>query len=177
MLPLREQPSISWSAAAKRGHSLFYCGYGWGRGSWTLAPAPHSDPLYNSFQSLNIFSYKKRGKGLFKSAYVHARVLRQFSCLTFCGPVDCSLPGSSVLGILQARIPLPWSGLPFSPPGVPPAPGTEPMCLPSPALAGGFFTSSTTWETQKCVKRHLLGRCTAESPFSLKTYDSIMAHR
>ena len=25
------------------------------------------------------------------------------SCLTFCNPVDCSLPGSSVHGILQAR--------------------------------------------------------------------------
>ena len=29
------------------------------------------------------------------------------SCLTLCNPVDCSLPGSSVLGILQARI-LEW---------------------------------------------------------------------
>ena len=26
------------------------------------------------------------------------------SCLTLCDPVDCSLPGSSVHGILQARI-------------------------------------------------------------------------
>ena len=26
------------------------------------------------------------------------------SCLTLCDPVDCSPPGSSVLGILQARI-------------------------------------------------------------------------
>ena len=31
-----------------------------------------------------------------------------------------------------------WSGLPFPPPGDPPAPGIEPA---SPALAGGFFTS------------------------------------
>ena len=29
------------------------------------------------------------------------------SCLTFCDPMDCSLPGSSVHGILQARI-LEW---------------------------------------------------------------------
>ena len=28
-------------------------------------------------------------------------------CLTFCDPMDCSLPGSSVHGILQARI-LEW---------------------------------------------------------------------
>ena len=26
------------------------------------------------------------------------------SCATLCGPVDCSLPGSSILGVLQARI-------------------------------------------------------------------------
>ena len=30
-----------------------------------------------------------------------------------CNPVDCSLPGSSVHGILQARI-LAWGAIPFS---------------------------------------------------------------
>ena len=39
-----------------------------------------------------------------------------------------------------------WSGLPFLPPVDLPDPGIEPACLTSPALAGGFFTSSTTWE-------------------------------
>ena len=34
-----------------------------------------------------------------------------------------------------------WSGLPFPPPGDLPNPGTEPMSLESPALAGGFFTT------------------------------------
>ena len=33
------------------------------------------------------------------------------SCLTFCEPMDCNPPASSVHGILQAR------GLPFSSPG------------------------------------------------------------
>ena len=41
-----------------------------------------------------------------------------------------------------------WSGLPFPPPGDLPSPGTEPMSLTSPALAGGFFTTSATWESQ-----------------------------
>ena len=36
------------------------------------------------------------------------------SCPTFCNPMDCSLPGSSVHRILQAGI---WSGLPYPPPG------------------------------------------------------------
>ena len=33
------------------------------------------------------------------------------SCLTLCNPMDCSLPGSSVLGIFPVRI---WNGLPLS---------------------------------------------------------------
>ena len=35
------------------------------------------------------------------------------SCPTLCDPVDCSPPGSSVHGILQARI-LEWVAMPFS---------------------------------------------------------------
>ena len=35
------------------------------------------------------------------------------SCLTLCNPVDCSLPDSSVHGILQARI-LEWVAISFS---------------------------------------------------------------
>ena len=34
-------------------------------------------------------------------------------CLTLCGPRDCSLPGSSVHGILQARI-LEWGAIAFA---------------------------------------------------------------
>ena len=36
--------------------------------------------------------------------YLKVKVLVIQSCLTFCNPMDCSLPGSSVHGILQARI-------------------------------------------------------------------------
>ena len=35
------------------------------------------------------------------------------SCLALCNPVDCSLPGSCVQGILQARI-LEWAAMPSS---------------------------------------------------------------
>ena len=59
-------------------------------------------------------------------------------CLTLCDPMDCSLPGFSVHGILQARI-LEWVA--FLPPGELPNPGIEPASLTSPALAGGFFTT------------------------------------
>ena len=39
-----------------------------------------------------------------------------------------------------------WSGLPCPPPGDLPDPGIKPEFLTSPALAGRFFTTSTTWE-------------------------------
>ena len=39
-----------------------------------------------------------------------------------------------------------WSGLPFPPPGDLPNPGIKPASLMSPALGGGFFTISATWE-------------------------------
>ena len=35
------------------------------------------------------------------------------SCLTLCDPMDCSLPGSSIHGILQARV-LEWVAISFS---------------------------------------------------------------
>ena len=41
-----------------------------------------------------------------------------------------------------------WSGLPFSSPGDLSDPGIEPTSLMSPALAGGFVTTSATWEAQ-----------------------------
>ena len=59
--------------------------------------------------------------------------------------MDCSPPGSSVHGIFQAGY---WSGLPFPPPGDLPDPGIKPSSLLSPALAGGFFTTSATWEAK-----------------------------
>ena len=56
------------------------------------------------------------------------------SSLTLCDPMDCSLPGSSVHGILQEEY---WSGLPFPLPGDLPNPGIELKSLASPALQVG----------------------------------------
>ena len=39
--------------------------------------------------------------------------MRAQSYLTLCDPMDCSLPGSSVHGIIQARI-LKWVAISFS---------------------------------------------------------------
>ena len=41
-----------------------------------------------------------------------------------------------------------WGGLLFPPPADLPDAGIKPESLASPALAGGFFTPSATWEAQ-----------------------------
>ena len=65
--------------------------------------------------------------------------------------MDCSLPGSSVHGILQAHI-LEWVAMPSS--RDLPDPGIELVSLVSTALACGlfpfaFFTTSATWEAHR----------------------------
>ena len=60
--------------------------------------------------------------------------------------MDCRPPGSSVHGILQARI---WRGLSFPPPGDLPDWGIEPTSRISPALVVRFFTTSGTWAAHK----------------------------
>ena len=75
---------------------------------------------------------------------VYAKFLQ--SCPTLCNPMDYSLPGFSVQGIF----PWDWSGLSCPPPGDLPDSGVEPMYLMSPALAGRFFITSTSWEAHVC---------------------------
>ena len=65
---------------------------------------------------------------------------RVWLCAT---PMDCSLPGSSVHGNLQAGT---LSGLPFPSPGDLPNRGIQPASPVSRALAGRVFTTSATWE-------------------------------
>ena len=65
------------------------------------------------------------------------------SCVTLCNLMDYSLPDSSVHGIFRQEL---RSGLPFPPLEDLPDQGTEPTSLISPSLAGGIFTTSSTWE-------------------------------
>ena len=64
-------------------------------------------------------------------------------CPMLCNPMDCSLLGSSVHGIFQARI-LEWVAMPSSRGSS--QFGIEPACLTIPALASSFFTTSATWD-------------------------------
>ena len=69
------------------------------------------------------------------------------SCLIFCNPIDCRLPGSSVYGILQARI-LEWVAIPFSRRSSQPRDQTRVSCI-----AIGYFTARAT----SCNLRMCLG--------------------
>ena len=48
-----------------------------------------------------------------------------------------------------------WSRLPFHPPRDLPDPGIKPASLMSPALAVGFFTTSTIWKTYTYIHTHM----------------------
>ena len=84
-------------------------------------------------------------------------MLSRFSRVQLCAtPMDCSSPGSSVYGVLQARI-LEWIAMPFSRVSSRPDPGVKPKSHTSPELAGRFFTSSATWEAlMRSAVTHLI---------------------
>ena len=90
-------------------------------------------------------------------------------CLTICNPMDCSLPGCSVHGILQARI-LEWVAMPSSRGSSRPRDWTHISC--GSYTGGGFFLKTEPPEkpildprTQQKVLNNnkkisiLLGRC------------------
>ena len=68
------------------------------------------------------------------------------SCLTLWSPMDCSLPGSSVCGILQARI-QEWVAIPFSRGSSQPRDRTHISCI-----TGRFFT---IWVTRDATSKPL----------------------
>ena len=75
---------------------------------------------------------------------VHTKSLQ--SCMTPWVLVDCSLPGSSVHGILQARI-LEWVAIPFSRGSSPPRDWTCVSCISY--IAGIFFTTESPGKRNK----------------------------
>ena len=68
---------------------------------------------------------------------------------TLCDLVECSPPGSSIHGILQARL-LEWVDISFSKRSC--WSGVEPV---SPAWAAGFFTTSASWKVLIWVDKHI----------------------
>ena len=114
---------------------VFLPGESQGGGAWWAA-------VYGVTQS---WTRPKRLSSSSSSTYhivlfcLHAKSLQ--SSTTLCHPTDCSLPGFSLHGILQARI-LEWVAIAFSRGSSQPRDQTT--SLMSPALAGRLFTTSTT---------------------------------
>ena len=79
--------------------------------------------------------------------YMKVKVLVAQSCPTLCDPMDCSLPGFAVHGILQARI-LEWVAILFSRWSSRPRDRTWVSCI-----AGRFFTVWGTREAQMLLSR------------------------
>ena len=70
--------------------------------------------------------------------------MKSLSCVWLCDPMDCSLPGSSVNGIFQARI-LEWVAISFSRKSSQPRDWTQISCI-----VGRCFTIWATREGQVC---------------------------
>ena len=79
---------------------------------------------------------------------VHAKSFQL--CPTLSDPLDCRLPDSPVHGVLLARI-LGWVAMPSSRGSS--WPRDQPKSPATPALAGGFFITSATWEATDLDER------------------------
>ena len=82
-----------------------------------------------------------------RESAVHAQPLQL--CLTFCDPMDCSPPGSSVHEFSSKNTGVGCHALLQ---GIFPTQGSYPVSIISLALAGWFSTTSATWEAQEKVE-------------------------
>ena len=109
-------PGLGWSPGERKGYPLQYFGLATtkDRGAWQaiqsmgLQRVGHSWATFTftfHFQEIQKFWV---GWSLNTSSKAPACVLSRFSCIPLCDPMDCSLPGSFVHRILQARI-LEWA--------------------------------------------------------------------
>ena len=73
----------------------------------------HPSKLWQSKMPLDTVKHPLRGKiTLVQDYWIKVSKVAQL-CPTLCDPMDCSLPGSSLHGILQARV-LEWVAISFS---------------------------------------------------------------
>ena len=117
---------------------VIYCSFSFLCLSRYLMPFPEMEA---SMIPVHSEDYKTQGKYYNDEIVSLVSCLSPWSlqlCLTFCNPMDCSRPGSSVRGISQARI-LEWAATSSSRGS--PNPGKEPTSSVFLALAGGFFTT------------------------------------
>ena len=113
--------------------------------SWGFRYSHH--PLTNSW--LQLISNFLLSVSTWMSVKWKVKVLVTQSCLIFCDPTNCSPPGSSVHGILQARI-LEWVAICFSRGSSQSRDQTQVSCI-----AGRLFTIWATMEPTWISSRYL----------------------
>ena len=133
------------------------------------------------------------GEDVHLGSFLKKQMLVAQSCLTLCNPMDYSLPGSSVLGILQARI-LEWVAMPSSRGSSQSSDWTCIFC--GSCVAGWFFTAEplgkhtkpstaqgylrTQWELSEEKRIKHLSQCqayyTCVCAQSLSHVDSLRPH-
>ena len=114
--------------------------------SWPCVEFPHSDSnvLAQTFQRHGIYS-EQDDQACSLQTVEDMKMLVIQSCPILCDLMDCCPPGSSVHGILQARI-LEWVAIPSSRGSSRPRDWTQVSCT-----AGRFFTIWTTVVWSKWV--------------------------
>ena len=85
-------------------------------------------------------------------ATVHGHVCQVTSVVSNSDPMDSTCQAALSMGFSKQEY---WSELPCSCPGDLPNSEIEPTSLMSPALAGGFFTTNTTWEALHEVAKEI----------------------
>ena len=94
--------------------------------------------FFNIHKSINVIHHINKLKD--KNHMIISMYEVSQSCLTLCNPMDCSLPGSSVHGFFQARVPE-WVSISFSRGSSQPRDRAWVSCT-----AGRFFTNWATRE-------------------------------
>ena len=118
----------------------FHGGQGVTEGGWKMPARWVSWRLFFDNEKSSL----QKGRGYFSMCWLRsACMVSRFSHVQFFGTAwTVALQAPLLMEFSRQEY---WSGLPF-PPGDLSHPGIEPISLMSPALAGGFFITSATWE-------------------------------
>ena len=103
---------------------------------WSLVPLPFLNPVCTSGSSWFTYCWSLAWR-ILRITLLACEVAQ--SCPTLCDPMDCSLPGSSVHVIFQARI-LEWFAIYFSRGSSWPRDRSQVSCT-----EGWFFTNYVKW--------------------------------